>query len=120
MTIKRNKVKQNLKTLEADLKSVNTKFKKPKIPSTNITSKTKRSVHVDIIIDVYQCLTSIIDGIVSIFSSPKSLDKIQKSVKNLAFETSRLESKFDNFAERIDTIMKAIKEMGVAKNRQDS
>ena len=108
MTIKRNKVKQNLKTLEADLKSVNEKFKKPKIPSTNITSKTKRSVHVDIKLDVYKCLTTIIDGIVSIFSSPKSLDKIEKSVKNLAFQTSRLESKFDNFADRIDTIMKAI------------
>ena len=53
MTIKRNKVMQNLKTLEADLRSVNKKFKKPKIPSTNITSKTKRSVHVDIKIDVY-------------------------------------------------------------------
>ena len=36
------------------------------------------------------------------------MDKIQKSVKNLAFQTSRLESKFDNFADRIDTIMKAI------------
>ena len=108
MTIKRNKVKRNLQTLEADLKSVNKKFKKPKIPSTNITSKTKRSVHVDIKLDVYKCLTTIIDGIVSIFSSPKSLDKIEKSVKNLAFQTSRLESKFDNFADRIDTIMKAI------------
>ena len=108
MTIKRNKVKQNLKTLEADLKSVNKKFRKPKLPSTNTTSKTKRSVHVDIKLDVYKCLTSVIDGIVSIFSSPKSLDKIQKSVKNLAFQTSRLESKFDNFADRIDTIMKAI------------
>ena len=36
------------------------------------------------------------------------MDIIQKSVKNLAFETSRLESKFDNFADKIDIIMKAI------------
>ena len=73
-----------------------------------MTSKTKRSVHFDIKIDVFRCLTTIVDGIVSIFSSPRFLDKIQKSVKNLAFETSRLESKFDNFADKIDIIMKAI------------
>ena len=43
--------------------------------------------------------------VVSIFSSPRSLDKIQKSVDKVAFRTSRLESKFANFTTHIDEII---------------
>ena len=47
-------------------------------------------------------------SIVSIFSSPSSLDKIQKTVENIAFRTSQLESNFDNYTEKIDSVLNAM------------
>ena len=108
ITIKRNKVQQNLNILEADLHSASEKYKIPEDPSnpSNVpSSRSKRGVNFDIQIDVHKCLKTIVQGVVSIFSSPRSLDKIQKSVDNLAFQTSRLESKLDNFTDNIDLIL---------------
>ena len=48
-------------------------------------------------------------GVVIIFSSPQSFDKIQKSVNKVTFRTSRLESKFANFTTRVDNIIHWIK-----------
>ena len=49
------------------------------------------------------------DGVVSLFSSPKSLDKIQKSVEKISYRTSRLESEFTNFTTHIDLILHMMK-----------
>ena len=124
--LKRDKVQQNLNILEADLHAATEQFKikdSPKNisdsppskrhiqPSNNTldsTTRTKRQVNLDIKVDINACLKSIVGGIVSIFSSPDSLDTIQKSVKNLAFQTSRLESNFDNYTEKIDLILKTM------------
>jgi hypothetical protein len=51
----------------------------------------------------------VVCGVVIIFSSPQSFDKIQKSVDKVAFRTSRLESKFANFTTRVDNIIHWIK-----------
>lgn len=104
LVIKRHQVKRNLESLEADLHSAQTKYRLPDALDNLITSRPKRSMHLDIEFDVTKCLNTIVQGVVSIFSSPKSLDKIQKSVEKIAYNTSRLESKFDNFASTIDEI----------------
>ena len=108
MTIKRNKVQQNLNILEADLHSVQEQFRLPNFPTTpsnGSTSRSKRGLDFDIKLDVNKCLSTIVQGVVSIFSSPKNLDKIQKSVSNLAYRTSSLESNFANFTDNIDIIL---------------
>ena len=132
--LKRDKVQQNLDILEADLHSATEQFKVPDEPantSDNLPSKSKRQIHhqdnqpnsslsrlkrevdFDIKVDVNACLKTIVGGIVSIFSSPRSLDKIQKSVENLAFRTSRLESNFDDYTQKVDLILNTMqKTMG--------
>ena len=105
LVIKRHQVKRNLKSLEADLHSAHTKYRLTEPLDNLITSRPKRSIHLDIDLDVTKCLNTIVQGVVSIFSSPTSLDKIQKSVEKIAYNTSRLESKFDNFAATIDDIL---------------
>ena len=132
--LKRDKVQQNLDILEADLHSATEQFKVPDEPantSDNLPSKSKRQIHhqdnqpnsslsrlkrevdFDIKVDVNACLKTIVGGIVSIFSSPRSLDKIQKSVENLAFRTSRLESNFNDYTQKVDLILNTMqKTMG--------
>ena len=63
----------------------------------------------DIEFDVNKCLSTVISGVVSLFSAPKSLDKVQKSVTNLALRTSRLENKFHNFTSDLELILKWMK-----------
>ena len=123
--LKRDRVQHNLNILEADLYAATEQFKiqnYPKNLPTNIQDKSKRQIQqsndtikslsrvkrkvdFDIKMDVNACLTTIVGGIVSIFSSPSSLDKIRKSVKNLAFQTSRLDSKFANYTDKVDLIL---------------
>ena len=120
--LKRDKVQQNLDILEADLHAATEQFKvqdesdnppsKTKRqtqqqgePPNNSSSRFKRKVDFDIKVDVNACLKTIVGGIVSIFSSPRSLDKIQKSVENLAFRTSRLESNFEDYTQKVDLIL---------------
>ena len=118
MTMKRNKVRLNLKLLEADLHLVHEQYRIPgssnsidsSIDSSNITSsRRKRGINFDVEIDVNRCLSTIVDGVVSLFSSPKSLDKIQKSVEKISYRTSRLESEFTNFTTHIDSILHMMK-----------
>ena len=123
--LKRDRVQRNLEILEADLHAATEQFKVPKnqedipdetpskskrhIQQSEETSRpsirNKRDVNYDIKVDVNECLKTIVGGIVSIFSSPKSLDKIQKSVENIALRTSRLESNFENYTEKIDLVL---------------
>ena len=123
--LKRDKVQHNLNILEADLHTATEQFKiqnysknlsdniqdksKRQIQQSNDTlkslSRVKRKMDFDIKVDVNACLTTIVGGIVSIFSSPSSLDKIRKSVKNLALQTSRLESNFANYTDKVDLIL---------------
>ena len=123
--LKRDKVQRNLEILEADLHAATEKFKVPKdqentpenMPSISLDNSSKqinrnrRSINYDIKIDVNECLKTIQGigkDIVSIFSSPRSLDKVQKTVENIAFRTSRLESNFDNYTEKIDSVFNAM------------
>ena len=123
--LKRDKVQRNLEILEADLHAATEQFKLPKnqknipndiqdkskrdIQQLNTSSRpsirNKRDVNYNIKVDVNECLKTIVGGIVSIFSSPRSLDKIQKSVENIALRTSRLESNFENYTEKIDLVL---------------
>ena len=118
--LKRDRVQRNLEILEADLHAATEQFKIPKDQENtpeNMPSKpkrdiqqldnssrqairNKRDINYDIKVDVNECLKTIQGigkSIVSIFSSPSSLDKIQKTVENIAFRTSQLESNFDNY-----------------------
>ena len=114
MKIKRNKVQQNLDILEADLHHVHEQYRIPgketskekSIDSSNKTSsRRKRGINFDIEKDVNKCLNTIVQGVVSLFSAPQSLDKIQKSVDKISYRTSRLESKFANFPTEIDLVL---------------
>ena len=120
LIIKRNQVNINLKSLEADLHSVHTEHRIPDKEDNSvgtISARKKRSINFDIEWDVNKCLNTIVQGVVSIFSSPRSLDKIQKTVNKIAYNTSRLESKFDNFTHTIDDIIQWMKkEMDYYKN----
>ena len=73
-------------------------------PDPRPTNRHKRGINFDIEFDVNKALKTVVDGVVSIFSSPRSLDKIQKSVDKVAFCTSKLESNFPNFTTSIDEI----------------
>ena len=73
------------------------------------TNRHRREINFDIDFNVNTALKTVVYGVVSIFSSPQSLDKIQKSVDKVAFRTSRLESKFANFTTRVDNIIHWIK-----------
>jgi hypothetical protein len=110
LTMKRNKVLQNLRMLEADLYQVHEQYrilgKDTSAESSNKnSSRPKRGINFDIEIDVNRCLSTVVNGIVSLFSAPKSLDKIQKSVEKISYKTSRLESEFSNFTTQIDLIL---------------
>ena len=112
MIIKRDRVQQNLNILEIDLHSVHEQYRLPGITtnSSNITqSRVKRGLNFDIKLDVNKCLSTLVQGVVSIFSSPRSLDKIQKSVDKIAYRTSRLESSFSNFTGKIEKILLIMK-----------
>ena len=129
--LKRDRVQRNLEILEADLHAATEQFKIPKDQENtpeNMPSKpkrdiqqldnssrqairNKRDINYDIKVDVNECLKTIQGigkSIVSIFSSPSSLDKIQKTVENIAFRTSQLESNFDNYTEKIDSVLNAM------------
>ena len=114
MTMKHNKVLQNLKMLEADLHQAHEQYRIPEnsnsiASSTTTASRQKRGFNFDVEIDVNKCLSTIVDGVVSLFSSPRSLDKIQKSVEKISYRTSRLESEFSNFTTQIDLILQRMK-----------
>lgn len=118
LALKRRQVQHNLNILKTDLHHVTEQYRIPTFKKSNpqssrpkskpkprSTNRHKRGIDFDIEFDVNKALTTVIDGIVSIFSSPQSLDKIQKSVDKVAFRTSRLESKFANFTAHIDEII---------------
>ena len=118
LSLKRRQVQHNLNILTTDLYQVTEQYKVPGFkhpqpapsrpkhkPNPRPTNRHRRGINFDIEFDVNKALTTVVDGIVSIFSSPQSLDKIQKSVDKVAFRTSRLESKFSNFTAHIDEII---------------
>ena len=109
LALKRRQVQQNLNILKADLYQAHEQYripgKPPPKPSPRPTNRHKRSINLDIKFDVNTALKTVVQGVVSIFSSPRSLDKIQKSVDKIAYKTSRLESKFANFTDNIDKIL---------------
>ena len=115
LTLKRHQVEHNLNILTTDLYEITEQYKMPgfKHPhpmpchkaNPRPTNRHKRGINFDIEFDVNKALKTVVDGVVSIFSSPQSLDKIQKSVDKVAFRTSRLESKFANFTTHVDEII---------------
>ena len=117
LALKRRQVQHNLDILTTDLYHVTEQYRIPgskqQTPKTNpkhkpnprTTNRHKRGINFDIEFDVNKALKTVVDGVVSIFSSPRSLDKIQKSVDKVAFRTSRLESQFANFTTHIDEII---------------
>jgi len=105
LNLKRNQLKRNLQSLEADMQSVKSQFKMPKTSHSKVMTRSKRDIHLDISMDINEALSTIVTGIVSIFHSPQSLDKIQKSVDKIAYNTSRLEAKFGHFVQDIDQIL---------------
>ena len=118
LSLKRRQVQHNLNILTTDLYQITEQYRisdshnlhpkpsRPKYkPNPRPTNRHKRGINFDIEFDVNKALNTVVDGIVSIFSSPRSLDKIQKSVDKVAFRTSRLESKFANFTNHIDEII---------------
>ena len=112
MVIKRNRVLHNLRKLEADLHTANEQYRIPTfdttiVPLVSTTPRPKRSI--DIEFDVNKCLSTVVDGIVSLFAAPRSLDKIQKSVEKISYRTSRLESSFVNFTSKVDNILDAMR-----------
>ena len=71
MTIKRNRVQQNIDILEADLHQVHEQYRIPgktySIDSSNKTSsRRKRGINFDIEIDVNKCLNTVVQGVVFI------------------------------------------------------
>ena len=111
LALKQSQVQQNLVILKADLFQAHEQYRLPGYPPSppspppRPTNRHKRGINLDIKFDVNTALRTVVQGVVSIFSSPKSLDKIQQSVDKVAYRTSRLESKFANFTDNIDTIL---------------
>ena len=109
IALNRRKVKQNLAILKADLYQVQERYRIPippkHPPNPRKGRRSKRGLNLDIEIDVNKCLSTVIAGVVSLFSAPKSLDKVQKSVNNIALRTSRLETKFHNFTTELELIL---------------
>ena len=117
LALRRKQVQHNLNILTTDLYHVTEQYRLPGFqqprskpnpknkPNPRPTNRHKRGINFDIEFDVNKALKTVVDGVVSIFSSPRSLDKIQKSVDKVAFRTSRLESKFTNFTTHIDEII---------------
>lgn len=113
LALNRRKVGQNLAILKADLYQIQEQYRIPqpsKESSAPSQKRSKREINLDIEFDVNKCLSTVIQGVISLFSAPKSLDKIQKSVTKLALRTSRLESKFHNFTSRLELIVKWMKQ----------
>ena len=114
LTLKRSTVQKNLDILTADLYQAQEQYKLPDtqrpVSSPRPTNRHRRDINFDITFDVNRALKTVVAGVVSIFTSPRSLDKIQKSVKKVAFRTSRLESKFTNFTHNMDKILHWMKE----------
>ena len=114
LALKRRKVGQNLAILQADLYQIQEQYRIPQPPTEPQTphkgQRKKRGINLDIEFDVNQCLSTVVEGVISLFSAPKSLDKIQKSVTKLALRTSRLESKFENFSSELELIVKWMKQ----------
>ena len=113
LSLNRRKVGQNLAILKADLYQIQEQYRIPQAPKESSApshKRSKRGINLDIEFDVNKCLSTVIKGVVSLFSAPKSLDKIQKSVTKLALRTSRLESKFHNFTSRLELIVKWMKQ----------
>ena len=113
LSLNRRKVGQNLAILKADLYQIQEQYRIPQPPKESSApshKRSKRGINLDIEFDVNKCLSTVIKGVVSLFSAPKSLDKIQKSVTKLALRTSRLESKFHNFTSRLELIVKWMKQ----------
>ena len=113
IALNRKKVQQNLAILKADLYQVQARYRIPappkNTPNPRKGRRNKRGINLDIEFDVNKCLSTVISGVVSLFSAPKSLDKVQKSVTNLALRTSRLENKFHNFTSDLELILKWMK-----------
>ena len=115
LTLKRHQVQHNLNILTTDLYQVTEQYRMPGLnnqdsqprhkPNPRPTNRHRREINFDIQFDVNKALKTVVDGVVSIFSSPRSLDKIQKSLDKLAFNTSRMESKFENYTNHIDEII---------------
>ena len=108
LALKSKKVNQNLKMLKVDLSKVHEQYRIVQPHSIQVprnTSRQKRSFNIDIEMDVNEVLSTLVDGVVCLFSSPPSLSKLQKTVKKIAFRTSRLESNFDNYTTSIDKVI---------------
>ena len=115
LALKRHQVEHNLNILTTDLYEITEQYRMPgsKKPhprprhkaNPRNTNRHRRGINFDIEFDVNKALKTVVDGVVSIFSSPPSLDKIQKSVDKVALRTSRLESKFANFTTHVDNII---------------
>jgi hypothetical protein len=89
MNIKQNNLADNLKMLQTDMHEIQQQYQiqpsSTAITSSRNTSRHKRGFNFDVTIDVGQCLNTIVDGVVSLFSAPSSIDKIQKSVEKTSF-----------------------------------
>lgn len=111
LALKTKKVNQNLKQLKTDIQEIHKHYRTPtKDPiqiSTN-SSRPKRGFNLDIELDINKCLSTVVAGVVSIFSAPTNLDKIQKSVDNISFRTSRLETDYNQFTTSIDKVLKVM------------
>ena len=118
LSLKRHQVQHNLNILTTDLCQITEQYRIPGSkhphstsrhpkhkPNPRQTNRHKRGINFDIEFDVNKALKTVVDGVVSVFSSPRSLDKIQKSVDKVDFHTSRLESKFANFTTHNDEII---------------
>ena len=90
LTLKRHQVQHNLNILTTDLYQITEQYRMPGLknphsqpchkPNPRPTNRHKLGINFDIEFDVNKALKTVADGVVSIFSSPRSLDKIQKSV----------------------------------------
>ena len=113
LALNRRNVQQNIAILKADLYQVQEKYRIPSPPEVPPNPRkgrrNKRGINLDIEFDVNKCLSTVISGVISLFSAPKSLDKVQKSITNLALRTSRLETKFHNFTSELELILKWMK-----------
>ena len=112
LALKTKKVNQNLKMLKTDVKEIHEHYRIPTHPdpiqmSTN-SSRSKRGFNLDIDLDINKCLSTVVNGVVSLFSAPQNLDKLQKSVNNIAFKTSRMESDYNKFTTSIDEVLKVM------------
>ena len=108
LALKTKKVDRNLKTLKTDLQKVHEQYRIEQPHSIQIPrnkSRQKRSFNVDIELDINEALSTLVEGVVCLFSAPPSLSKLQKTVKKIAFRTSRLESDFNNYTTSIDKVV---------------